>query len=766
MSAPTTRRLPRGPRSILGTALVAVASATSLLALGGLLEPGRWRGVAWLSIAVLAAVIATVRALTRSWWAPTLAGLVVAGAGLVLRYGSPPGRLQVLPDLAALDRTLAAFREGMTLINTSTVPMTVVRPTELIIVTGALAVLVLADLLAVGLGLAAWSGLPLLGMWAPAVLLGFPGDVWPLAWTALTYLLLLALSAAPPGARSDRTRRASVAVVSAAAVVTLTLVAGPVVAALPGWSSVQVPGLGTGAVGPLRLSEDLDLRESLGDRSGQPVLRYTVTDAEAPVDADDDPLAAATPAGPTVSARLVGPLRAFTVADFDGRSWQRADAEELVDWDPSLLLSSDPSLLLTAPDPDAGVLAQVDVEVANLREDHLPVATFARTVVADGSWLYDQRRDEVVGSRATRPGMSYQMLVQVPDLTADDLRDAPVGRFDGVEQYLALPETDHTDDIAALAREVAAEATTPYEQSLALQTWFRSTQNFTYDARVAAARTDDAVWDFLSSRRGYCVQFATSMAVMARSMGIPARVGVGFLPGTSQGDGTYTVTGRQAHAWPELFFEGAGWVRFEPTPAVQTGTPPQWSDPLLDAGAGATRPDSEQIPTAAAPGASATAPAGAPVGPREQTEESSFPTLGIALGAAVVLVAAGLSVVLVRRRSTHRGELVPERAWRRLRDRLGARGLDWSDSTTPRAAVDTLQGMLRDRTGADLDGSALTALQALAQAVEQERYAPTWRGVRGDELERWVVEVTEGVSRLLSDRTRRGAVPSAPRTAP
>ncbi|WP_448629647.1 hypothetical protein [Cellulomonas soli] len=82
-------RLPRGPRSALGTLLVGVATASSVLALGSLLEPGRWRTVAWLSLALLAAVLIGMRALTRSWWAPTLSALVVAAAGLVLRYGSP-----------------------------------------------------------------------------------------------------------------------------------------------------------------------------------------------------------------------------------------------------------------------------------------------------------------------------------------------------------------------------------------------------------------------------------------------------------------------------------------------------------------------------------------------------------------------------------------------------------------------------------------------------------------------------------------------------
>ncbi|GAA3811408.1 DUF3488 and transglutaminase-like domain-containing protein [Cellulomonas soli] len=765
MSRTGTRRLPRGPRSLVGTGLCAVATGTSLLALSALLEPGRWLTVAWLAVALVAAVTAGVRALTRSWWAPTLAGLLTAGIGLVLRYGSPPGRVQVLPDLAALDRTLAAAREGATIINTSTVPMAVVRPTELVLVVGALAVLILADLLAVGLGLAAWAGVPLIGMWVPAVLLGFPADVWPLAWTGLAYLLLLALSAAPAAARSDRPRRVSAAVASAAAVVAATLVAGPVVAALPGWSSLSVPAVGAGVVGPMRLSEDLDLRESLGDRSGQVVLHYTVSSAEAGTTAGAD--LRVTPGGAderTVTARLVGPLRAFTVADFDGRSWQRTDTDELVDWDPAQLLSSDPALLFTAPDAAAGTLAEVDVEIANLREEHLPVSTFARTVSVEGDWRYDVQRDEVVGTRGTRQGMGYTMLVQIPDLTAATLQDASVGTFDGVEQYLALPGTDHVDDVTALAAEVTAEASTPYEQALALQTWFRSSANFAYDTRVAAARTDDAVWDFLTSRRGYCVQFATSMAMMARSLGIPARVGVGFLPGTAQGDGSYDVTGRESHAWPELFFEGAGWVRFEPTPAVQTGAPPRWSDPYIGTDAGAGDAAADQVPTAAATGAPTTAPLPVPTTPR--VEEQAVPWPAVVATVMVVLALAAAVVLLLRRRSALRGELVPERAWRHLHAQLGALGLGWSDSTTPRAVVTTVQAALVERTGSALDEGAASALASLARAVEDERYAPTWDEVDGAQLERWVSEVMTGVRALLSDRTRRAGAPSAPRTAP
>ena len=130
---------------------------------------------------------------------------------------------------------------------------------------------------------------------------------------------------------------------------------------------------------------------------------------------------------------------------------------------------------------------------------------------------------------------------------------------------------------------------------MALQTFFHATSNFTYDTHVAPARSDDAVWDFIQSTHGYCVQFATSMTIMARTLGIPARVAVGFLPGEAGDDGRYVITGRESHAWPELYFQDYGWVRFEPTPAIQTGALPVWSDPFAGA-SGSDRPQDESRP--------------------------------------------------------------------------------------------------------------------------------------------------------------------------
>ena len=81
------------------------------------------------------------------------------------------------------------------------------------------------------------------------------------------------------------------------------------------------------------------------------------------------------------------------------------------------------------------------------------------------------------------------------------------------------------------------------------------------------------------TKQGYCVQFATAMIMMARSAGIPARMAIGFLPGSAT-QGVWTVTAADAHAWPELYLDGIGWTRFEPTPAVRSGAPPVYASDL------------------------------------------------------------------------------------------------------------------------------------------------------------------------------------------
>lgn len=734
--------LRHGWRSPAATALVAVATVTALGALAGLLAPGSWTWHAALAVGATALLVGGVRSVTRSPWIPSATGLVVAAYVLLAWYATPPGGNPLLVGPATVERAGQVIAQASQLIESSVVPLTAWPPVEMIVVGAAVLVFLAADLLAVGCGMPALTGIAFVAVWTPGVVLGFSGSTWALAGTGFAYLLLLAL-AQPPAARDRGGRRAATVLAGSAALVAVTLVAGPLVAAVPAWSWVDLPDVGTGAVGPVRLADDLDLRDSLRQQSNQVVLRYSVSNED-----EGDDIAAAT-------AGLVGPLRSFTLRDFDGRSWQRDANAELTEWDRDGLLASDPDLVGAAPDPGRGTLAAVDVEVGALREQRLPVSTFPRTVDIEGPWSYDPARDEVVGRQRTDVDTTYRMTVEVADLTPELLRGATGDLPDGIEAYLEVPGTDHEADLRGLAAEITAGAATPYDQALALQTYFRDSTRFRYDTTVESGTTDDAVWDFLQSRSGYCVQFATSMTVLARTLGIPARLGVGFLPGDLGSDRLYRVTGADAHAWPELYFPGTGWVRFEPTPAVQTGPPPSWSNPFRASEPSAAPTSAAQQPSAAPSSTTTTGPAdegsALPGAPDAGTTRGPLVAL---LGVLVAAAGAALAVTVLRRRRPA-GRLTPEVAWQRLRDRLRRAGIGWADAHTPRQAVAAVRQQVAARRGRPLGPDADQALAALATAVERQRYAPDPEAHTPEELQGWIGAV-------LTDVSQGRRQPSAP----
>ena len=125
-----------------------------------------------------------------------------------------------------------------------------------------------------------------------------------------------------------------------------------------------------------------------------------------------------------------------------------------------------------------------------------------------------------------------------------------------------------------IAERVAGSQTTPFRKALALQNYLRT---FTYDENVALHHSFKDIVDFLTkTKRGYCEQFAGSMALMARTIGLPSRVAIGFGFGARVGD-KYTITTREAHAWVEIYFPGAGWVAFEPTPRAGVAQIPSYA---------------------------------------------------------------------------------------------------------------------------------------------------------------------------------------------
>ena len=167
---------------------------------------------------------------------------------------------------------------------------------------------------------------------------------------------------------------------------------------------------------------------------------------------------------------------------------------------------------------------------------------------------------------ATSDGLTYQVQCAIPQWTAAELRTASTDVPDDVaDRYLQLP--DHLDPaVEALARDVTAAAATPYDQALALQDFLRT---FAYDLDVPPSNANDALTAFLfDTRRGYCQQVAGAFAAMARSIGIPTRVAVGFTPGIQdRHDPTlFRERGEHAHAWDEIYLDRFGWVIVDPRP--------------------------------------------------------------------------------------------------------------------------------------------------------------------------------------------------------
>lgn len=164
-------------------------------------------------------------------------------------------------------------------------------------------------------------------------------------------------------------------------------------------------------------------------------------------------------------------------------------------------------------------------------------------------------------------GRRYQVLSLTPDAPADTLRAAGQDYPPGVEAlYLALPPLPAR--VGQLALEVTAGAATPYDQALALEAYLRQ---FPYDLSVSAPPAGrDAVDYFLFDlQAGYCDYYASAMVVLARSLGIPARLAVGYSSGAyDPNQRAFVVTEQNAHSWPELYFPQIGWVRFEPTASL------------------------------------------------------------------------------------------------------------------------------------------------------------------------------------------------------
>lgn len=165
-------------------------------------------------------------------------------------------------------------------------------------------------------------------------------------------------------------------------------------------------------------------------------------------------------------------------------------------------------------------------------------------------------------------GGQYQVRAEVGNPNVDQLR-AATGPYPGwvLDRYLEVPPNILVP-IQALARKVTVGQDTAFDKATAITNYLRD--NITYSAAVPAVPQgqDPVEWVLFNYKKGFCNYYASAEVLMLRSVGIPARLAVGFAEGQYI-NGSYLVRRRDAHAWPEAFFPGLGWVEFEPTTSQQ-----------------------------------------------------------------------------------------------------------------------------------------------------------------------------------------------------
>lgn len=465
--------------------------------------------------------------------------------------------------------------------------------------------------------------------------------------------------------------------------------------------------------------------------------------------------------------QVKSPVRSYwrltALETFDGRIWSSSRRYRRAD---GKLGSS------VATDDATSVKVDQHFDIINLDSIWLPAA-FRPVSVEGTSARYDADSSSLLTEATNAVGAKYDVVSAVPRLDAAELATAPAEIPQAVAStYLALPP-DFPNEVRALAVGVVGDAGTPYAVAKRLQDFFRSGA-FTYDLDVPPGHGDDALEQFLfRTRRGYCEQFAGAYAAMARAVGLPSRVGVGFTTGDLGPDGFYSVRGYHGHAWPEVYLAGFGWVPFEPTPGrgipggeAYTGVPEAQATP----GAPNTATTLATTTTVTTPGQS-----GATTTlPRNDLGDSGVDAGGVTektnpwphrvLIAALVLLllpflwvgALALARLLRRWRRRTGATSAPARiavAWDEVGEALARSGVPARRSETPSEYARRASRVTK------LDPRLLDGLAGLTTA---SRYAPPGDIEVDDETVEHALTVARDVERTLDKRLdRRARVRSA-----
>lgn len=729
------------PATLVPSLLAALTAWVALWAWAGFVQhpsgylvPTLWAG----------ALVATIGMLLRAARVPSLlvvvAQVLLVGTWLVHRWAAEAAWGGWVPTPAALDEAGEVLRASALAAQSYAAPVADTPSIFPLLVLSGAAVMVAVDFLACGLRRVPVAGLPLLAVYTAAASILDDGLAWwVFAAGAASFLTLLVADEGRRLAqwgrhvtRSGRTYEdpglglGAGSVRSAARRIGAAATGLAVVAPwlLPTWGGglLDGPGGGDGPGDGVSISNPLvSLRRDL--------VRG----------ADVDLVRVRTDGNPSY-------LRISVLDEFTGDAWRPSRREIPAEQRAAGALPPPPGLSDTV-ERRAHTFA-IEVEGA-FDSTWLPTPYPVTHIEVDGDWRYDTDTGDFLSADegVKAAGLRYLLRALEISPTAEQLRGAGLSP-DAVE----TPNTELPDDlpdlVEDLARELTAGLPTDFDKAVRLQRWFREDGGFTYSLNRDAGSGADDLTAFLSAgpggRIGYCEQFAASMALMGRTLDIPSRVAVGFLHPERVAESTYVFSAHDLHAWPEMYFDGVGWVRFEPTPGDRAASVPRYTTgdlagPLPTTGPSAPTPSAGPLP-ADRPGRELDPGSGA-VGGAGPGRSPVLVALLTMLLVVVLLSVPRLARTVVRRRrwaaAATTGD-VAETAWSELRDEAVDLRLPWDDAMTlrtraadlaasfgaPGAAEARHQGArMPEARGRAANPRAAAALDRLVARLEEDRFA-------------------------------------------
>jgi transglutaminase-like putative cysteine protease len=696
--------------------VIALAFALLLTGFRTTIQGSDW----WITTVLVATLTGVTCAVLRAigvtrWVAP----IALAVEFLALAWIFVPSTLvAIIPTPDTFSRLASLASSAQTIIIEEQAPIAAAKPIVLVVASSFGLMVIVADLLLERRHAAQMIGVLFLAVFAtPAMISGTMPSVWLFVPVAALWLVILRSRTALGGVLGRR-QRGPAAVLGAIALVGAALfptVSPDISAVATSWGKPPPAVFGRG-INPM-----LELGQNLRRNTPVTALTYKTTLNTAPY------------------------LKVATLRSFTGKTWRPVESNGDERFEGQIGLHDD---IKTDE-------ALTTITVRQLRSTMLPVPYPALTVSGlEGSWRWERlgmtlRANDDDDSR----GQKYSVTSLELEPTNDQMRELTTVVGPSLRPYVRLPE-DIPTAISDTAHEVTADAPTDWEKAQALQTYLRN-GDFTYSETAPVAdgydgNGVDVIAKFLEEKSGYCVHFSSAMAVMARTLGIPSRIAVGYAPGETvrveRGQNVYEVTSDNLHAWPELYFEGVGWVQFEPTPGVgratsfaAPGSPSSDSDSSNTTGTDRSQQNNQRQGL----------DSGAPT---SSTSSDTAPRTAIAtLAGLVVLVASPSLLRWARRRwRLRRGRTSPDPLWRELEDTARDFGVQTSAADTPRGFV----GRLQERPGVEDE-----ALYRLLHRVETARFArsgaPEGDGV--EDLRTIVDSIRDGATRR--QRLRAAVLP-------